>query len=346
MQALELRDNPLQWETERQNRILQSAIDNKRQMSMENGRRRNPDSRAVPEEVQVSMEDWIDKLHRIPGMRSALIPFEDGANAEEWSKPFSLAKADIEPWVSFYKGYKQSRLFLEGQPDPERWPAPDHAVRALLELRQIPPKLIAEPPVQINRQVEYFDLEGELQANRDPARVRALLISAANVHEAELRKAADIGREMGNQLHDALLGDGHCNLISAWTRSFKRKPTIEELHLMLTTGRVKVSSERKPAQPATLPAAEPRPKSVEPRIEAVAESIVPVLRPEAPVQRPAPVRVEPAVIAKMVADTEPDDDDNEMPVKAETGISKRKIVWHLVQAVACCAALAGVIFYV
>lgn len=353
MQALELRDNSLQWETERQNRILQSAAEQKKkQMSMENARR--SDARQnVPAEMQFALEEWIEKVHRIPDMRSALIPVEDGVDSDEWSKPFSLAKADMEPWLSFYKGYKQSRLFLEttsaqrSASGDECWPTPDFAVRAILELKQISIKIIAEPPVQINRQVAYFDLEGELQVNRDPTRVRALLVSAANVHDAELRKAVEKGRDMGNMLHDALLGEGHRNLITAWTRVFNRKPSIEELHLMLTTGRVKVSAERKPPTP------EVKPKTIETRDETVAGTSIPVKRPEAsmspmsptpPIPKAIPARVEPAAIAKMVADTEPDDDDDEMPFQREAGNNKRKILWHLLQATVCCAALAGIFF--
>lgn len=347
MQALELRDNSLQWETERQNRILQDAVEQKKKrMSMENAQRGEPRAHAMPAELPTALEEWVEKVHRIPEMRSALIPFDEGADTEEWSKPFSLAKADMEPWLSFYRGYKQSRLFLEMSPaqsaDPGRWPALDYAVRAILELKQVPPKIIAEPPVQINRQVEYFDLEGELQVNRDPTRVRALLISAANVHDAELRKAVEQGRAMGNQLHDALLGEGHCNLINAWGRVFSRKPTIEELHLMLTTGRVKVSAERKPTAAASAP--ELRPTIVAPRSEAPAEASMPLMRQEPPIPKAPPVRVEPAAIAKMVADTEPDDEEEETAATPDPGNSKRKIAWHLVQAVACCAALAGIFF--
>lgn len=348
MQALELRDTPLQWETERQNRILQSALEHKRQAGKDGGQNVAAGSRPAQREVSVTPEEWTEKLHRIPEMRSALIPFGDEAGAEEWSKPFSLAKADMEPWLSFYKGYKQSRLFIEGLPAPgvsdaDRWPAPDYAVRALLDLKKLPPKLLAEPPVQINRQVEYFDLEGELKINSDPARVRALLISAANVHDAELRRAVEKGRDMGNQLHDALLGEGHGNLISAWVKVFKRKPTVEELHFMLSTGRVKVSSERREASPA--PATAARPRDVAPRMEAETKSPAPVQRAELQSPRPATARVEAAAIAKMVADAEPDDDGDDQPVQISSGMSKRKIAWHLVQAVACCAALAGVFVY-
>lgn len=346
MQALEFHDNSLQWESERQNRLHQSAVEQKKkQMWMESAQRDNPRIDTASAEMPIALDEWIDKVHRIPEIRSALIPLDDGADDEEWSKPFSLAKADMEPWLSFYKGYKQSRLFLENSStrnttgDEQIWPTPDYAVRAILELKQVITKLIAEPPVQINRQVEYFDLEGELKLNREPMRVKALLKSAASIHDAELRRAVEKGKEMGNLLHDALLGEGHGNLIKAWTKVFNRKPTIDELHLMLTTGRVKASPERRMQSP------EARPKFIEPRSSEPSAPALPekegpeVVAPNAPV-----VRIEPTALAKMVADTEPDD---EAPVTFETkdaGDNKRKILWYLIQAAVCCAALAAIAF--
>lgn len=263
MQALDLLDNPLRWETERQNRIHQEAIEQKkkpaRSESLPAGRAISDTIGAVSrvphtpldEALELSGE-WTDKVFHIPSMRSALIPLDEAGEGSDWSKPFSLQKADMEPWLSFYKGYKESRLFLEALAGAEvDTLQPDFAVRALLELKRIDAKIIFEPPVQINAQVEYHDLEAELRAG-DSARAKTLLKVANNVHEKQLAQAVIKGREMGNLLHDALMGEGHVNLIKAWEKQYQRKPTVQELHLMLTTGRA--TPERRPAASVTVTA--------------------------------------------------------------------------------------------
>lgn len=343
MQALDLRDNALQWETERQNRLHQSSVEQKKkQMRHDSPRRDTPNATATGRDAPIALEEWLEKVNRIPDMRSALIPLEDGEDAEAWSKPFSLAKADMEPWLSFYKGYMQSRLFLSS-PGARNADSTtdaallDYPVRALLELKQAGANLISSPPVQINGQVEYFDIESDLRANPDPVRAMALLKSVGDIHDAQLRKAVEKGRELGNLLHGALMGDGHANLIHAWTKVYQRKPNVEELHLMLTAGRVKVSTERRP------PAAESKPSQPHPAADAGPARFVAVRQPKPapkeqpneplrqPVQGPAPASEaipEPATIIRPQA--EPD--------------RKHKIRLHLLQAALCCAALAAIAF--
>jgi hypothetical protein len=200
-------------------------------------------------------QEGTDRLRHIPDMRSALIPLTETSDSSEWSKPFSLSKADMEPWLSFYKGYKQSRLFLEtassqtSLAEEENELSLDFAVRALLELKQVSTKVILEPPVQINGLVSYLDMQEELGASRDSLQAMALLKIANNAHEELLRKAFEKGRIIGNLLHDTLMGEGHVNLIKAWENKHNRKPTVAELHLMLTTGRLKPSPQRTAQMP-------------------------------------------------------------------------------------------------
>ncbi len=270
MQALNMLDAPLQWETERQNRIHREAVEQKKRQSRGDDARREPAvavaaSRALPADVVAPTHECADKVFHIPDMRSALMFVGDAAEGDEWSKPFSLFKADMQPWLSFLKGYNASRLFLEiaSTGRGEAIVRQDHsqidfAVRALLALKQASVNIILEPPVQINSQVEYHDLEDELRVSRDPAQARALVRRAEAVHEKQLAQAVAKGRQMGNLLYDALMGEGHVNLIRAWEKVHQRKPTVEELHLMLTTGRVRlerrapaaIAQERPPQQPA------------------------------------------------------------------------------------------------
>src|SRR3982751_3011912 len=55
--------------------------------------------------------EWRDCVRTIPDIRSALLPLDPSETGIEWSKAFSLPKADLEPWVSFLKGYQASSLF-------------------------------------------------------------------------------------------------------------------------------------------------------------------------------------------------------------------------------------------
>jgi hypothetical protein len=180
---------------------------------------------------------WQDKLQAVPAMRSALIPLNAGEDAN-WSKPFSLLKADFEPWLSYYTGYRNSLLFLPAAgPIRRDAEALDYPVRALLELKKVDVRLIFEPPVQIDAPVEYFDATRAPGAGRDRGLAESLARAAEAMHRGQLRRAQERGLEMGNHLHEALLGDGLSNLIHAWEKVWQRKPTPHELHLMLTTGR-------------------------------------------------------------------------------------------------------------
>lgn len=337
MHALELRDNALQWETERQNRLLQSAAEQKKKQTRLEAVQREQPQVAKPEgAASVQLNEWIDKVDTIPDIRSALIPLEDEA---AWSKPFSLAKADMEPWLSFFKGYRQSRLFLShAVHDTENPDAAsiDYPVRALLELKHADVQIITEPPVQINGQVEYFDTEGALGAGHDSSQFRALLRGAILTHDKQLKLAEQKGREMGDALYEALMGEGHANLISAWVKVFQRKPNIDELHQMLTAGRIRVCAERKAA------AAAPRPPA-------------PEMPPAAPVLRPTPERKPATPLAQLQPRPQAsapvmvmEDDEDEPFVTLSTGGKRveqtRKFLWPLVHAAVGCAALAAYIF--
>jgi len=328
MQALDLRDNSLQWETERQNRIHQSAIEQKKkQVRFEAVQRESPYTQSVPVVAAISLEDWVDKLQRIPDMRSALIPFDE--SDEGWSKPFSLAKADIEPWLSYYRGYRLSRLFLDSSAPGGATAADlDYPVRALLDLRQISASLIIEPPVQINGPVEYIDLEDVVAGNLDQVQLRRKLVDAERAHGELLKFAADKGREMGDLLHEALMGEGHVNLIAAWQKVHRRKPTVEELHRMLTTGRIALSMEKPTVQP------EIRQRPIEmPAVSAAARPVQ-----EKALEMPQP-KSQPR---ETVAPAASDDDEPVVSLSSKNSAPnhKRKALLYVFHATACCAALA------
>ena len=336
MQALELRDNALQWETERQNRLLQSAAEQKKkQTQIEAAQQQAPAARQEGA-ASVQLNEWIDKVTAVPDIRSALIPLDD---EEGWSKPFSLAKADMEPWLSFYTGYRQSRLFLhtvlQGADGPNA-ASIDYPVRALLELKRADVRLIIEPPVQINGQVEYFDTEGALNAGHDSSQFRALLRGAVLNHDKQLKVAEAKGRDMGDALYEALMGEGHANLIRAWEKVFQRKPKIDELHQMLTAGRIRVSTEKQAAP------REERQPAPEMRAAAPVQRTMPERRPSIPPEElPAARTPVPAVPAM-------DDDEDEAVVTLSTFAKKderkHKFLWPLVHATIGCAALAAYIF--
>jgi len=332
MQALELRDNALQWETERQNRLLQSAAEQRKKQTRLEAVQRQQAPEAKPEGApSIRLDEWVDKVNAIPDIRSALVPLDD---EDGWSKPFSLAKADLEPWLSYFKGYRQSRLFLAhavhdaANPDAA---SIDYPVRALLELRRADARIITEPPVQINGQVDYFDTEAALAAGNDPGEFRVLLRGAILNHDKQLKLAEEKGREMGDALHEALMGEGHANLIGAWEKVFKRKPNIDELHQMLTSGRVRVSAEKKQAIT--------EPRAPVPEMPAAA----PVLRPS-PEKRPAIPPPEPPLVSVPAVE----DDDEEAVVTLSTFKKKeapaRKFLWPAIHAAIGCAALAAYIF--
>ena len=220
----------LERETERQRHLQQEA------------------RKAVQEKkVQLRTVDIGDSsgwIRSLPDMRSALIPLDEKSEGSGWSKPFSLFKADLEPWLSFLYGYRQSRLFPDAarNADGENEPQLDIVIQAFLELKRFDPRVLLEPVVQINRPVEYFDAA--------EASTTSLPGIGSDVNARQLAKAAAKGREMGNRLYDALLGEGYVNLIRAWEDAHQRKPTVNELHLLLSNGRAK-------------PGPPPRPRVVE-----------------------------------------------------------------------------------
>lgn len=336
MHALELRDNALQWETERQNRLLQSSAEQKKkQARLEAVQRQQAPATGAEGAAAVQLNEWIDKVNAIPEIRSALIPLDE---ADSWSKPFSLAKADMEPWLSYFKGYRQSRLFMSQAASDSANPDAatiDYPVRALLELKNADTRIITEPPVQINGQVEYFDTDSTLNAGYDASQFRALLRAAVLTHDKQLKLAEEKGRAMGDALYDALMGEGHSNLIGAWEKVFHRKPNIDELHQMLTSGRVRVAAERKAAAVAA--------RKVAPEIPPAA----PVLRP-APGRRPAipPVEVQRAPQPAPVVQVDADDDDDAVVTlfaKEKSGLP-RKLLWSIAHAAAGFAAVAAYIY--
>ncbi|HYC43249.1 MAG TPA: hypothetical protein VEB70_09705 [Noviherbaspirillum sp.] len=337
MHALELRDNALQWETERQNRLLQSAAEQKKkQMRLETVQRERAPA-GTEGTASVQLNEWVDKVNAVPDIRSALIPLDD---VDAWSKPFSLAKADMEPWLSFFKGYRQSRLFMSQaahEADNPDAATIDYPVRALLELKNADARIITEPPVQINGQVEYFDTDGTLNAGYDASQFRALLRAAVLTHDRQLKLAEDKGRAMGDALYEALMGEGHSNLIGAWEKVFRRKPSIDELHQMLTSGRIRVSPERKAAAVAArkpapeIPAPSPVLRSTPER-----KAAIPPMEPPKP-RQPAPVM-------------QADEDDEDAAVVTFTSTKKkselpRKLLWSVAHAAVGFVAVAAYIYF-
>jgi hypothetical protein len=338
MHALELRDNALQWETERQNRLLQSSADQKKkQARLEAVQRQQAPAAGAESGAAVQLNEWIDKVNAIPEIRSALIPLD---NADGWSKPFSLSKADMEPWLSFFRGYRQSRLFMNQAVSDATNPDAatiDYPVRALLELKNADVRIITEPPVQINGQVEYFDTDGALNAGYDASEFRALLRGAVLTHDKQLKLAEEKGRAMGDALYDALMGEGHSNLIGAWEKVFHRKPNIDELHQMLTAGRVRVATEKKVAAVAARKAAP------ETQLAAHAPRAAPERRvPTPPVEAQRTARPAPA------AQVEEDDDEDDVVTLFTTKKKSelpRKLLWSVAHAAVGFAAVAAYIYF-
>lgn len=261
-------DDLLQKETERQRRLLEEArkaVEQEKARMRQGGprkvepqlgeptvvepsgkpaNRREPDMRdayhasvpPAPSETRAQpYDESLPLLCSVPDMRSALIPFEEGEDDSGWSKPFSLPMADMEPWLSFLRGYRQSCLFSESGAAGSGQRV-DAAVQALFELKGIDIRLILEPAVRINGPVEYFD---DADADSSAAGMR-------DAHRGQLARAVEKGRAMGDRLHDALLGEGYANLVLAWEKVHNRKPSVSELHFMLTTGRIKPPLELQP----------------------------------------------------------------------------------------------------
>lgn len=372
--AISLRDNPLQWETERQNRMLQEALEQKKKLARGNDASKasrfiekvtqdlasagdyltgaashlsqdHPQSAAIPDVAAHSATEYAGKVRRIPGMRSAWIPLDETTEGGEWSMPFSLPKADMEPWRSFLQGYYESRVFLEA-PAPQVAaypPSPlqlDFAVRAILELKRLDTKVMIEPPVQINGQVEYLDLDEQLRTCPDALRKQALAKMIIETHDSQLQKAVEKGREMGNRLYDALMGEGHANLIRAWENAYKRKPSIEELHLMLTTGRA-TPAKRQPISDTKIRLAQeplaPVSREAAPRTSMTTNAAAPAA--SAPLAMPQVKEMTPATSASSKSKTEPATTSLFTPASDPKADRRRRILLFLFHASAGCAAL-------
>lgn len=332
----------LQQETERQRRLLEEArkaVEQEKVRMRQGGVRRieprldELPAMPVPQRGELREEgrqdhalplpgdempppaEFVVPLRSVPDMRSALIPIDD-ADGATWSKPFSLPRANMEPWLSFLRGYRASALFPEHAAAGSGLRV-DAAVQALLELKGIDIKVILEPAVQINGPVEY--------AEDVPA--QAISGNERDVHENQLAKAFEKGCEMGNHLYDALLGEGYVNLVQAWEKVHSRKPSVSELHFMLTTGRVKP------------------PEEIQPRRPEMAENLYP---PKAPavVAEPTPRKQEAAPPEKRVSEPKAG-----LVRKISTGLirdklkvkfairDKRKLVFHLSHLALVCVAI-------
>lgn len=361
MHALDVVDNPLKWETERQNRIHQEAVEQRKQLAgARPAGRTQPTNDAVSRKMESALpadvvqksfigdvdrlrDYWIDKVLRIPRIRSALVPLDEATEGDKWSRPLSLKKAEIEPFASFFRGYRRSRLFLEpvslraGQVDGSEVLQLDFPVRALFELRGFDAKLIFDPPVQIDAQIEFHDLEEDLRDCRDHVRMRSLIEMAENMHDKQLDQAVVKGREMGDALHDALMGEGHVNLIRAWQRLHQRKPTVQELHLMLTTGRISVEQRQDAAPVSGMPRPAPMPEGRP--TEAMPTRAVPAL-PRVVVPQAAPIPVEVDVPEKEADAIAPANG-----AKASSSSRVRQVLLYLFHAAVGTAALAAYTWY-
>ena len=284
-------------------------------------------------DAQVAQLPWQDKLQGIPAIRSALIPTD---SEEGWSKPFSLIKADFEPWQSYYAGYLASRLFLQSSPGRAKAPVPDFPVRALFELKNADLRLLLEPLVQINGPVEYFDAGKAGETGHAPALAASLARASEATHRNQLKHARERGCAMGNALHEALLGEGMANLISAWEKRFQRKPTPHELHLMLTAGRaIPVQVAAQSNEPASKV---PAPATLAPApTQAGATERVPLPTPTTP-SVSSVVAASPAVAAPAVAVAKFADQVVEKQGRARKGRAASRYLLHLAGALGVAAA--------
>jgi hypothetical protein len=298
-----------------------------------------PQVATVPTAATVSENagEAIDRLRSIPEIRSALIPVDIDVEGDQWSKPFLLSKADVEPWTSYLQGYYASRLFPGGSQSGKL--KIDDAVQALLELRGVDPRYILEPVVQINQPAEFLDLATELRSCRDRVQAKALTTVANDVHEAQLVKAIEKGRELGDHLYHVLVGEGFSNLIRAWERVYKRKPTVNELHLMLTTGSVRVMPDAPSTPPPELrPRLAPeRPPQAKPQAEPPIR--IPVTEEKSQV-KPA---VAPPVRSTFVSSVGDDDDTDVSALFSKPpGLARwQKILLQLLHIALCGAAITA-----
>lgn len=216
----------------------------------------------------------------IPDLRSALIPLDQTDEGGNWSRAFYLGQADLEPWTSFYEGYKQSVLFLQATPARTAdWNRDDEAplnlqlqceVQAILSLRKLDPKIIFAPVVQISRTAEYFDLLSEISIGDDPQYLQSLDKISKEIHEKRLVQALEQGRRMGERLYHHLLGLNFINLSKEWENMHQRAPNVDEMHSMFSTGNILTKPQR------TMPSAKSR-------------SPIPPLGPEQSVQPVLPM---------------------------------------------------------
>jgi hypothetical protein len=261
---------------------------------------------------------------------------DEALEGSDWSKPFSLLKADMEPWLSVLDGYNQSRLFLRANPAPRGANARlnddsdlDHAVRALLELKGISTRLIIEPPVQINRQVEYQDPGSEPAHGRD-----AMLDKRAQeLHAKQLAQALEEGRQLGDSLYDAMMGEGFTSLIKAWERRHGGKPSVDDLHMLLSGSRIK--ADRRPPVAPLIP---PEERTAAP---ARREVVAPVAQHEVPaLQVSHKVRTE--------AGNTPVKTDGARPTRKDKREAEakpsQKILWYLLHATATACSAAAIVY--
>jgi hypothetical protein len=269
---------------------MHAAVSNRRafndsQSSLQYGSiaRRQP----VPVQLYLDAAGVIERgrsrVLSIPDLRSALIPLDEKDEGGNWSRAFYLGQADLEPWASFYEGYKQSVLFLQASPArTAAWNQDDEApiapinlqlqceVQAILSLRKLDPQIIFAPVVQISRTAEYFDLLSELSIGDDPQYLHSLEKLSKDIHEKRLTEAQEQGRQMGERLYHNLLGLNYINLSKEWEKTHKRAPNVDEMHSMFSTGNILTRPQR------TMPSA---------------KSNLPIrpLRPDLPVEPPRPM---------------------------------------------------------
>lgn len=301
------------------------------------------------------IEHWRDRVRALPEMRSALIALDESVEGSGWSNAFSLCKADLEPWLSFYSGYKQSALFATPAPSFHAQAAGEpvtlqlqYEVQAIIALRGMGKKLILEPPVQINRPVEYLDLISELNACRDPRQAQELAKIANEAHDRLLAEATEKGRAVGDRLYHALLGPDLINLSKQWQKLHQRAPNAEELCCMLTTGRIKVIPAKRPAATSAnpreeKPAVRRAPVHSEKPRQAPAVAVEPEPLPDVPVniRQPVSAAVKPQQNTAEPLNRKPAPIAQKPAEEAPKHNRLRKLLRYLCLGGLCCAALAA-----
>ena len=286
--------------------------------------------------------EWRDCVRTIPDIRSALLPLNQSETGIEWSKAFSLPKADLEPWVSFLNGYQASSLFTAATRPVHTDPSSQQPalqlqfeVQAILELRGLAAQLILEPPVQISSPAEYLDLIAELEACRDQVHATELAKICNEVHASRLEQAVEKGREMGDRLYHALLGPDFINLAREWEKRYQRKPSVDEMYCMLTRGCVKVVAAKRPA-PTERRAPQHQPTAGAPARQIVAD------RPRETIE----AKAAPAQFNTDMTNRKAESVARQIAEETCKSNRKRKILLHLFHFAVCCAALATHAFVV